>query len=96
MVILVVFNSFNVVKNLKKPNLVALQKPPFYTTHKRKFCSMPFFSHSLATAFWFGCTIAEHSITIIRLPERCLILIYNDKRSTFHELLKKDFCFYSH
>ena len=33
MVILVVFNSFNVVKNLKKPNLVARQKPPFYTTH---------------------------------------------------------------
>ena len=32
MVILVVFNSFNVVKNLKKPNLVARQKPPFYTT----------------------------------------------------------------
>ena len=33
MVILVVFNSFNVVKNLKKPNLVARQKPPFYTTY---------------------------------------------------------------
>ena len=32
MVILVVFNSFNVVKNLKKPDLVARQKPPFYTT----------------------------------------------------------------
>ena len=33
MVILVVFNSFNVVKNLKKPDLVARQKSPFYTTH---------------------------------------------------------------
>ena len=33
MVILVVFNSFNVVKNLKKPNPVARQMPPFYTTH---------------------------------------------------------------
>ena len=32
MVILVVFNSFNVVKNLKKPDLVTRQKPPFYTT----------------------------------------------------------------
>ena len=32
MVILVVFNSFNVVKNLKKPDLIARQKPPFYTT----------------------------------------------------------------
>ena len=31
MVILVVFNSFNVVKNLK-PDLVERQKPPFYTT----------------------------------------------------------------
>ena len=31
MVILVVFNSFNVIKNLKKPDLVARQKPPFYT-----------------------------------------------------------------
>ena len=32
MVILVVFNSFNVVKNLKKPDLVPRPKPPFYTT----------------------------------------------------------------
>ena len=32
MVILLFFNSFNVVKNLKKPDLVARQKPPFYTT----------------------------------------------------------------
>ena len=31
MVILVVFSSFNVVKNLKKPDLVARQKPPLYT-----------------------------------------------------------------
>ena len=33
MIILVVFNSFNVVKNLKKPDPVAYQKPPFYTTY---------------------------------------------------------------
>ena len=32
MVILVVFNSFNVIKNLKKPDPVARQMPPFYTT----------------------------------------------------------------
>ena len=32
MVILVVFNSFNAVKDLKKPDLAARQKPPFYTT----------------------------------------------------------------
>ena len=32
MVILVVFNSFSVVKNSKDPDLVARQKPPFYTT----------------------------------------------------------------
>ena len=32
MVILLFCNSFNVVKNLKKPDLVARQKPPFYTT----------------------------------------------------------------
>ena len=32
MVILAFFNSINVVKNLKKPDLVARQKPPFYTT----------------------------------------------------------------
>ena len=32
MVNLVFLNSFNVVKNLKKPDLVARQKPPFYTT----------------------------------------------------------------
>ena len=35
-----------------------------------------------------------HSITlnskINRLHERCLRLIYNDKQSTFHELLEKD------
>ena len=33
MVILVVFNSFNVVKNLKKPDPVARQMPPLYTTY---------------------------------------------------------------
>ena len=32
MVILVVFKSFNVVKNLKKPDPVARQMPPSYTT----------------------------------------------------------------
>ena len=32
MVILVVFNSFNVVQNLKKPDTVARQMPPFNTT----------------------------------------------------------------
>ena len=32
MVILVVFNSFNVVKSFKKPDPVARQMPPFYTT----------------------------------------------------------------
>ena len=32
MVILVVFNSFSVVKNLKKPEPVARQMTPFYTT----------------------------------------------------------------
>ena len=32
MVILVVFNSFNMVKNLKKPDPVARQMPPLYTT----------------------------------------------------------------
>ena len=33
MVILVVFNNSNVVKNLKKPDPVARQMPPFYTTN---------------------------------------------------------------
>ena len=33
MVILVVFNSFNVVKNLKKPDPVARQMPALYTTY---------------------------------------------------------------
>ena len=33
MIILVVFNSFNVVKNLKKPDPVARQMPPFNTTN---------------------------------------------------------------
>ena len=32
MVILVVFNSFNVVQNLKMLDPVARQMPPFYTT----------------------------------------------------------------
>ena len=32
MVILVVFNSFKVVQNLKKPDPVARQMPPFNTT----------------------------------------------------------------
>ena len=32
MVILVVFNSFNVIKNLKKPDPIARLMPPLYTT----------------------------------------------------------------
>ena len=41
MVILVFFNSFNVVKNLKKPDPVERQKPPLYTTHIPR-CMMSF------------------------------------------------------
>ena len=37
MVILVAFNSFNVVKNLKKPDPVARQVPPFYTADNLNF-----------------------------------------------------------
>ena len=33
MLILVVFNSFNVVQNLKNPDSVARQIPPLYTTN---------------------------------------------------------------
>ena len=42
MVILVVFNSFNVVKNLKKPDRVARQMPPLYTTYC--YCIVYYFS----------------------------------------------------
>ena len=48
MVILVVFNSFNVVKNLKKPDPVARQVPPLYTT-KVIFNSSSIFS---GLEFW--------------------------------------------
>ena len=37
MVMLVVFNSFNVVQNLKKPDPVARKMPPLYTTNTQ-FC----------------------------------------------------------
>ena len=37
MVILVVFNSFNVVNNLKIPDPVARQMPPFYTTNNAQY-----------------------------------------------------------
>ena len=36
MVILVVFNSFNVVRNLKKPDPVACQMPPPLCTYCRQ------------------------------------------------------------
>ena len=36
MVLLVVSNSFNVVKNLKKPDPVARQMPPFNTVYSRQ------------------------------------------------------------
>ena len=54
----------------------------------KKFYSMSFFIHSLATALWFRCGIAEYSITKW-LHETCFRLIYNDKHSTFHDHLKK-------
>ena len=53
----------------------------------KKFYSMSFFIHSLATVLWFRCGI-ECSITKW-LHETCFRLIYNDKRSTFHDHLKK-------
>ena len=37
MIILVVFNSFNVVKNMKKPDPVARQMTPLYTTNIQHF-----------------------------------------------------------
>ena len=40
MVILVVFNSFSVVQNLKKPDPVARQMPPLYTTNASKCFSV--------------------------------------------------------
>ena len=36
---------------------------PFVDVLHKNFYSMPFFSHSLATALWFGCAIAKLSIT---------------------------------
>ena len=54
------YHNENVCKKAKAHCLVLLL---LLIYHKRKFYSMPFFSHSLVTALWFGCVIAEYSIT---------------------------------
>ena len=67
MVILVAFNSFNVVKNLKKPDLVAYQKPPFYTL--AKLLNKGFFS-----VFWneYKIKIEAHTADN-NIPKRILL-----------------------
>ena len=47
-----------------------------------------------ATVLRFGCILEEYLNNEIKRHERCLRLIYNDKDTTFRELLKKD-CFVS-
>ena len=41
------------------------------------------------------CHSCENNNEINRLHERCLIIIYNDKRLSFNALLEKDGCFHS-
>ena len=49
---------------------------------------MLFSLHSSATAHSFGCAIVADNGKINMLHERCLV--YNDKQSSFTELLNKD------
>ena len=43
--------------------LSALSRVAPFVNLPQKIYSMPFFSHSLATALWFRLAIAEHSLT---------------------------------
>ena len=43
--------------------LSGLSRVALICNKKKKKYRMPFFSYSLATVPWFGCVIAEHSIT---------------------------------
>ena len=45
-------------------------------------------THNLITVRRFGCVIVENFIN--RLYEKCLSIIYNDKRSSYKQLLSKD------
>ena len=47
---------------------------------------MHFSIHNLTTANLFECVIIE----LNRLHERCVRLIYNEKKSSFKDLLEKD------
>ena len=52
---------------------------------------MRFLTHSLTIVHLFGCAIvARITIKSIDFNERCLRIIYNDKRSSFNALLLKD------
>ena len=58
--------------------------------HKRKFYSMPFFGMFSYCPFVWMCHSRIINNKINRLHEKGLRLIYHDKHSTFHGLLKKD------
>ena len=71
MVSLVVFNSFNVVKNLKNPDLVARQKPPFYTAYYANLNSSIIFCLSsaeiylsLVTSFFISFAVILSAISL--------------------------------
>ena len=56
-----------------------------------KKCSlMCFLTHCLTIVHLFGCAIVAKITIKSRLHERCLRIIYNDKRSSFNALLEKD------
>ena len=75
MVILVIFNSFNVVKNLKKPDLIAHQKLPFYTTRNHSHIES---SHSLCQN---DPKLQTHPpiIVKVKMPNLLKVNVYNFK-----------------
>ena len=58
--------QYHIENFFKKPSLklrALLHVAPFVDLPPKKIYSILFFSHSLATAIWFGCAIEEYSIT---------------------------------
>ena len=77
----------------KEVSIEEIQKEilPFINTNKRRILMKSFFRSQFNYCFLIRmCHSRTNNRKINRLYERCLIIIYNDKQSSFIKLLEKD------
>ena len=88
-----ILRSCKIAIALRQPGTIAGQKlnalsrvTPYMDLSKRCILLNAFF----ISQFSYCSLVCGKNIKINRIHERCLRIIYNDKKSTFYELLEKD------